>query len=332
MNFRNYDPLGAKRSLTPLEAHISKQLGEVVENRVRRTCTQWNQKIRERLRNSTGFRLKHKQEVHRVPVDVVAGFPEPFRKLLEDQGSQIDLWVSDTRNRLSSAARTLADVKDHILSIQSEIYFDRELPASTDEITNVGKLLDEIGRWKKDDDWLGKIRELNQDLLGAYFYRTPKIEIYWMAIGIVAKRLDIQVEDLTFVVLTHELAHAYSHLGFDIDGDFWPTNFFDKTELHIVEGLAQFYTKAVCTGLQDEYPSFMQAFIALARIQHDAYTHFGTWASNHSRIGEVVRLAMIDCRTQKMTTYNNFLDNIQNVEMGFEDDLGRPKETRSLFE
>ena len=37
------------------------------------------------------------------------------------------------------------------------------------------------------------------------------------------------VEALTYVVLAHELAHAYTHLGRDIDGNAWDT---ESTLLH----------------------------------------------------------------------------------------------------
>lgn len=64
------------------------------------------------------------------------------------------------------------------------------------------------------------------------------IEVYWAVIGLVAALLDVRIEDLTTVVLTHELAHAYTHLGYDIDGANWPGQCFAKTESVLKEGLA----------------------------------------------------------------------------------------------
>src|SRR4029077_10395808 len=43
--------------------------------------------------------------------------------------------------------------------------------------------------------------------------------------------LGCDVEDLTVVVLTHELAHAYTQLGADIEGRRWAAPLFAKAEI-----------------------------------------------------------------------------------------------------
>ena len=40
-----------------------------------------------------------------------------------------------------------------------------------------------------------------------------------MVIGLISGILGVSVEALTIVTLIHELSHAYSHLGYDIDGE-----------------------------------------------------------------------------------------------------------------
>ena len=47
------------------------------------------------------------------------------------------------------------------------------------------------------------------------------------------------------MVLTHELAHAYTQLGADIDGRRWAAASFAKAETELKEGLAQYYTERV---------------------------------------------------------------------------------------
>ena len=71
-----------------------------------------------------------------------------------------------------------------------------------------------------------------------HFFKVPEIRLYWMAIALVAQMLAAPLDALTVVVLTHELAHAYSHLGRDIDGRRWETDAFAKTDLSIAEGIA----------------------------------------------------------------------------------------------
>jgi hypothetical protein len=63
-------------------------------------------------------------------------------------------------------------------------------------------------------------------VLGAYFFRIPQIRLYWVVIGIAARTLGVAVEALTIVVLAHELARAYTHLGRDIDNERWDTGHF----------------------------------------------------------------------------------------------------------
>src|SRR5262249_43869206 len=86
-----------------------------------------------------------------------------------------------------------------------------------------------------------QIKEINEDILGAYFYpvdQNKRIELYWIPIAMVAAMLDVRIEDLALVVLAHELAHGYTHLGRDIEGALWDDLAFQETDLQIKEGLA----------------------------------------------------------------------------------------------
>jgi hypothetical protein len=96
--------------------------------------------------------------------------------------------------------------------------------------------------------------------------------VYWMVIGVMSGVLGVPVDALAIVVATHELAHAYSHLGRDIDGSRWETEAFARAELNIAEGIAQFYTEMIC----------------------------------HKLPGEVVRSCMIESRKTSITSYSVF--------------------------
>jgi len=93
--------------------------------------------------------------------------------------------------------------------------------------------------------------------VGAYFplgrnparSRAPAVELYWVVIGAIAKIIDVDLEGLTLVVLTHELAHAYSHLGADKDGNRWNDKAFCQADVEIKEGVAQYYTEKVVSWL-----------------------------------------------------------------------------------
>jgi hypothetical protein len=103
-------------------------------------------------------------------------------------------------------------------------------------------------------DFIERIRAIQEDVLGAYFFRLPEVRLYWMVVGFMAGVLGVPVEALTLVVAAHELAHAYTHLGRDIDGERWKTESFAAANLAITEGLAQFYTKVICKKLEKTLP------------------------------------------------------------------------------
>ncbi len=155
------------------------------------------------------------------------------------------------------------------------------------------------------------LTQIEEDTLGAYFFKKQRIEIYWVAIGIYAAQLDVSVEGLTLVTLAHELAHAYTHLGKDIDGVEWSTEAFANSDLHIIEGMAQFYTRAICRKLESRMPAALQAFDTLLEHQADEYTHFQAWAEKNKHQGEVVRFSMIQCRSNAIRDYDSFLNILQ---------------------
>ncbi len=77
--------------------------------------------------------------------------------------------------------------------------------------------IEELVGWLKKQEVQARIKGIHQDILGAYFFRVPAISVYWMVIGIMSGVLGVPVDGFAIVVATHELAHAYSHLGRDIE-------------------------------------------------------------------------------------------------------------------
>ena len=151
-----------------------------------------------------------------------------------------------------------------------------------------------------------QLKEIHEDVLGAYFYRQSRVEIYWMAIGVISLLHGIPVPELTTVVLAHELAHAYSHLGKDIDGKSWNTEKFAQADLRIVEGLAQFYTEVVCKKLSTRFPGALDAYRALLEHQSEPYKIQLQWARGHEHQGEIIRFSMVHARTSEITSYDTF--------------------------
>jgi hypothetical protein len=143
--------------------------------------------------------------------------------------------------------------------------------ATEDDVQRVHRMAQALVSKLDEMDMLKKILGIQEDILGAYFFGIREVRIYWMAIGIVASALGLSPSSLTTVVLSHELAHAYTHLGRDIDKERWDTTSFSGADIRIVEGLAQFYTGVLCKKLEQRVPGALHAYNELLKHQSGVY-------------------------------------------------------------
>jgi len=126
------------------------------------------------------------------------------------------------------------------------------------------------------------------DILGVFSYTEHMIKLYAQVIAYHSILLCVEAEDLAFVVLAHELAHAYTMAGYDING--YRGQILDQPGQrykYVVEGLAQYYTEAVCHQLAGKQAQFKAAFEALLSNQRDPYTWHKQWfggKQSHERI------------------------------------------------
>lgn len=307
---------GAQESLFPQEGPVEPPRYEVeirgvlktfeanLETMVDRTVRQWNQTLRDALRSETGFKLTLGEQQRSVPVRVIPGLPPPFRKLLSDNPDPV-LWeVYLRRGLLASAFEGLA-----LLESRFDILC-ANLPQECARLADLAKskrlvehLLGRLKRSRVPEEF----QTIQEDVLGAYFFRKPEIQIYWVVIALMAGVFDVSIEALTVVVLAHELAHAYTHLGLDIDGRDWDTESFAAADKGIVEGLAQHYTRILCDRrLKERYPVAGRAYHRLLAQQGGPYVVHTRWVADGDVIGEPVRLAMIRTRQNQLIRYTNF--------------------------
>ena len=130
-------------------------------------------------------------------------------------------------------------------------------------------------------------------------------------IGIVANLLSIKPEALTGVVLAHELAHGYSHVGTDIDGERWDTESFHRSDLALVEGIAQYYTHLICERLNRRISGIFDAYDQLLEKQPEAYRTHLSWIDDYSP--EIVRMAIIEARRNNVTAISDFESILTNA-------------------
>ena len=261
-----------------------------VESAVQRAVQRWNQQVRKCLITETGLHL----DGRRVSVHVVSGASPRLSAILSD---------SQGRQALTLQRALLEGVVDGMafMTETRELVRDSEGAligaVQPEELLNVHDTARAWLNWADDNDVSKKFVDVPEDLFGAYRDNYSKVEVYWLPIAIFAAGRNIPVEALTVVVLAHELAHAYTHCGRDIDGFDWGTGAFEDTHVAVVEGLAQFYTALVCYHLRDSLPAAEVAFDTLLKSQHPIYHAHKTWikgAGRHS--GEVVRTGMVECR------------------------------------
>lgn len=297
-------------------SHWAKALDQVspgIRETVERTYKQWNTILRDYLRTETGLRLAVGGDSQSVPIKVDSGMPPRFVEVMRQfEGVE---WLLLNRPAVAEAAegtRFMESCADVALAA----WGDEAGPAVANDIRRVRETAINWLRKLDERNAVKQIIGIEEDVLGAYFFRIPQIRLYWVVIGITARTLGVAVEALTIVVLAHELAHAYTHLGRDIDNERWDTGHFAGSDLDIVEGLAQFYTKVICTRLQDRMPAALQAYEALLKEQSGPYRAHLNWVESDERGGEIVRVSMIECRSRGITASSNFCEAIKRYRFG----------------
>jgi hypothetical protein len=281
-----------------LRDHLPADAQQIVE----RAWQQWGRKVRNRLGSET--RLK---PTSAVPVKIKDGIPIWFADLLREFDDP-DLWWLTAHRQLFTLTHQVLVELSNAASIPRPLLrtagADDSFQRSLEQTSAV---IRELLASKRVEQFYIKLRTIDYDTLEAYFFNRPEVHLYWMAIGFYAAMLQVRIEDLTIVVLAHELAHAYTHLGGDADLSSWETDHFADTDLRIVEGLAQFYTDRVVLSLTDEQPSAKLAFDALLSMQSLPYVIFKEWTDpSEPRRNEIVRTAMVRTRTTRNTNYEIF--------------------------
>jgi hypothetical protein len=304
-------------------AKVLDQVSPGIRETVERTYKQWNTILRDYLRTETGLRLAVGGDSQSVPIKVDSGMPPRFVEVMRQfEGLE---WLLLNRPAVAEAVSGTLFMESGAASVQVAWGADAG-PASVNEIKRVRETAE---NWLKKLDEKRAVKQIigiEEDVLGAYFFRIPEIRLYWVVIGITARTLGITVEALTIVVLAHELAHAYTHLGRDIDNERWETGHFARSDLDIVEGLAQFYTKVICTRLRDRMPTALHAYEALLKEQSGPYKAHLKWVEGDERGGEIVRVSMIECRSRGITASSNFSEAIKRYRFGVR---GRKQEVTS---
>lgn len=299
------------------------------EERVRRVRDQMRATVQDALRSECRLVMRTAEELaeHRqggqVPVEIAPGHPAVLDRLILPEDMDIALRLARYRPALEQARfgvtgllelhRELQRVGNNVFS---HLITERELKSSADWATTLLAFL-------ALHDPLNKVLGVSEDFLGVYRYglldpdadeyavNRATILLYWGVIGLVADWIPCAIEDLTLVVLTHELAHAYTQLGADIDGRRWPVRAFHSAEPSLKEGLAQYYTERVLKRLEHRNRGAYKVYEEMLPRQPVDYQGHKLWANDSS--SEAVRRAMLEVRRAPQCELADFIRRVNDA-------------------
>lgn len=288
------------------------QLPRDTEEKVNDAKNRIRQRIREILSEEARLYLQRKSRGRRgrtspvnVQISVKPGLPDalaPRDKQEIEERHRLALILAPFRQTLTAFSETGKHSTEHLLPLLRREPLAKQLLNGAEQNIEpawkyASSLLDQLKQFeltrfifRVDADVLGTYRDRNTRLFDE---PDPSIELYWGVIGLVARDLSVEVEDLTYVVLAHELGHAFTHAAVDADGECWASEQFWKSAHELKEGLAQYYTELVCQRIEDAAPGALKAYIALLPHQPAAYRTQENWKDYTL---EHVRSAMLEIR------------------------------------
>lgn len=198
-----------------------------------------------------------------------------------------------------------AKLKKFIAASEEAIgYFDMETKELLSILIRKAKReLQEFDIEQIEKDLFQFLQPANNDVFGAYFMGSGRIEIYIFPIVLFCKIHDYNIQDFVTIILAHEIAHGLHHIGYDKDNHWWEV--FKKTEDNVAEGLAQYYTYCFAESQTDIREELLLTFESLTKHQPEAYNHHKSWLEKKYSL-EVVYRAMIEARRQDIYRSSEF--------------------------
>lgn len=250
----------------------------------------------ERYKTSIKSALERKTQLslpkyHKMTIEVSSYVPDSICKILNSI-PEIYLWLLARDRDLSQMSGTLKEIiqrEPELISLSGarvssgSTQLTREL---TDKMLKIMHDFFERLLYEFSNAYKG-------DVLGYYDIGTSTVTLNWVVIFLTARCLGVSVVPLAYVVLTHELAHMYTHLGQDTVEDRWDTRHFEQLNPLICEGLAQWYTFEICRqcGTVNDWlwlaDNPLIAFSKLLDHQSEPYQVYQKWVPEHKKNAEV---------------------------------------------
>jgi hypothetical protein len=292
---------------------LIEQAGGAAKEAVETAKTRYLDQVRGILRDLTRLKFTDRQGVESqhtsVPIRVVPGLPQPLESIATERLPSGEQWGIETIGLWAQDIRSLRGVAERLEPLVAKLTQIPEWVQRSDEyrfrLEGATRLAKELEEHAAKAELLKRITQINEDILGVYMPTARlipdkgQIELYWVVIGAVARLLGVDTEALAVVVMAHELAHAYTHLGLDSNGSRWEDNFWN-CDRGILEGLAQYYTHMTAEAMKDErgYDKVWIAYDQMTKLQQKnearLYVNHLEWVKNISP--EAMRFGLLDLR------------------------------------
>jgi len=208
-------------------------------NRVKAARDRFNPYVRRAMRSESALSLNDQENDVSIPIRVEVAVPKSLQRVQLPEDEWLSYALAMWRPVLEQLRDSSRDTESHVLPALADdprgsAWIQRVQPSLGLVHNFAEELLQALNRF----DLVKWLYEINDHVLGCYDSHAKDIHLYWGVIGLVARQLAVSIEDLTVVVLAHEIGHAYTHQGADIEGHRWSTGLFSTSDPEILEGLA----------------------------------------------------------------------------------------------
>lgn len=272
-------------SLNKLQSEYEQQL-----ERYNSLKGEWNMLIRNFYKKNMGVGLNEGSSRYQIQIKIEAAPDQAFIDIIERNYPDLDfeeLFILSQYDQIAKRAMPYYfynEAESHLrLSMEYAHYRLKEF--------DILKLTQSIFPF---------LEPQNKDVFGCYFLKDNHIEIYVFPIKLFCILHGLDDNAFFVIVLAHELAHGYNHIGLDKDNHFWLS--FDKTADNVAEGLAQYYTSKFIDNYLHKDFKLKEVFEKLLYYQPGPYNIFKTWDLSL----EQMYGAFIDARRNNVTAYNSF--------------------------
>ncbi|MBU1169682.1 MAG: hypothetical protein KKD44_08980 [Proteobacteria bacterium] len=316
-------------------ADLIKDLSSDTKQYVEDAKNKYNAYLRDAIRFETRFSLvsgtensmpseqQQKSSYVKVPIKVDVCYPDHLKNFEIPKEFEIAALLSQIRPSLkdliTSSEVTSGFIEHYQGDPQILNYCDGNICRAGGEAKELLAIADRY-------DLAKELLKIDSNILGCYTYNPVRnqslfsgnemaanssISLFWGSIGLVAKILGVEIQELTAVVLAHELAHAYTHLGYDIDGNRWRDDSWQYSDPGVIEGLAQYYTERVLQRLSNKVSGGYQTYETLLEKQPEDYTTHKVWINDIKADPEAVRLTVISLRKGRPIGLSDFNDTLR---------------------